>query len=75
MKFIYVKCLKVKTTCSLLISRGLYGFIEVNYKMSKLKEMQEDTTHLIEELFEGLTDKTEHFFESVAEGFEKFFLN
>ena len=43
--------------------------------MSKLKEMQEDTTHLIEELFEGLTDKTGHFFESVAEGFEKFFLH
>ena len=43
--------------------------------MSKLKEMQADTTHLIEELFEVLTDKSEYFFESVAEGFEKFFLH
>ena len=47
----------------------------VNYKMSKLKEMQEDTSHHTEELFEDLATKVEHFFESMSEGFEKFFLN
>ena len=47
----------------------------VIYKMSKLKEIQEDTTLLIEELVEGSAKQTEHFFESVAEGFEKFFLH
>ena len=43
--------------------------------MSKLKEIQEDTNLLIEELVEGSANKIEHFFESVAEGFEKFFLH
>jgi len=50
-------------------------FLLVIYKMSKLKEIQEDTTLLIEELVEGSANKSEHFFESVAEGFEKFFLH
>ena len=50
-------------------------FLLVIYKMSKLKEMQEDTTLLIEELVEGSAKKIGHFVESVAEGFEKFFLH
>ena len=36
--------------------------------MSKLKEMQEDTSHHTEELFEDLATKVEHFFESMSEG-------
>ena len=40
--------------------------------MSKLKQMQEDTSHHIEELFEDLATKAEHFFKSMSEGFEKF---
>ena len=47
----------------------------VIYKMSKLKEIQGDTTTLIEELVEGSAKKIEHFFESMADGFEKFFLH
>ena len=43
--------------------------------MSKVKEIQEDTTLLIEELVKGSAKKIEHYIESVAEGFEKFFLN
>ena len=52
-----------------------YLFLLVIYKMSKLKEIQEDTTLLIEELVEGSANKIGPFFESVAEGFEKFFLH
>ena len=47
----------------------------VIYKMSTLKEIQEDTTLLIEELVEDSANNIGHFFESVAEGFEKFFLH
>ena len=52
-----------------------YLFLLVIYKMSKLKEIQEDTTLLIEELVEGSAKKIEHFFESMSDGFEKFFLH
>ena len=43
--------------------------------MSNLKEIQEDTNQLVEELVEGTVNKVENFFKSVSEGFEKFFLH
>ena len=43
--------------------------------MSNLKEIQEDTNQLVEELVEGTVNKVEDFFKSVSEGFEKFFLH
>ena len=43
--------------------------------MSNLKEIQEDTNQLVEELVEGSVNKIEDFFKSVSEGFEKFFLH
>ena len=63
-----------KRAAFLIILEGCL-FLLVIYKMSKLKEIQEDTTLLIEELVEGSAKKIEHFFESVADGFEKFFLH
>ena len=63
-----------KRAAILIILEGCL-FLLVIYKMSKLKEIQEDTTLLIEELVEGSAKKIEHFFESVADGFEKFFLH
>ena len=50
-------------------------FLLVIYNMSKLKEIQEDTSPLIEDLVEGSAKKIEHFFECAADGFEKFFLH
>ena len=50
-------------------------FLLLIYSMSNLKEIQEDTNQLIEELVEGTVNKVEDFFKSVAEGFEKFFLH
>ena len=43
--------------------------------MSNLKEIQEDTNQLVEELVEGSVNKVEDFFKSVSDGFEKFFLH
>ena len=43
--------------------------------MSNLKEIQDDTNQLVEELVEGTVNKLEDFFKSVSEGFEKFFLH
>ena len=43
--------------------------------MSNLKEIQEDTNQLVEELVEGSVNKIEDFFKSVSEGLEKFFLH
>ena len=50
-------------------------FLLLIYSMSNLKEIQEDTNQLIEELVEGTVNKVDDFFNSVAEGFEKFFLH
>ena len=43
--------------------------------MSNLKEIQETTNQLVEELVEGSVNKIEDFFKSVSEGFDKFFLH
>tara|TARA_B100001971_G_C18052740_1_gene463722 strand:+ start:493 stop:624 length:132 start_codon:yes stop_codon:yes gene_type:complete len=43
--------------------------------MSNLKEIQEDTNQLVEELVEGSVNKIEDFWKAVSEGFEKFFLH
>ena len=43
--------------------------------MSKLKDLEKETTLLIEELVEDSANKFEHFCYSIAEGFEKFFLH
>ena len=50
-------------------------FLLLIYGMSNLKEIQEDTNQLVEELVEGTVNKLEDFFKSVSEGFEKFFLH
>ena len=50
-------------------------FLLLIYSMSNLKEIQEDTNQLVEELVEGTVNKLEDFFLSVSEGFEKFFLH
>ena len=50
-------------------------FLLLIYSMSNLKEIQEDTNQLVEELVEGTVNKLDDFFKSVYEGFEKFFLH
>ena len=49
-------------------------FLLLIYGMSNLKEIQETTNQLVEELVEGSVNAIEYFFKSVFEGFEKFFL-
>ena len=50
-------------------------FLLLMYGMRKLKEIQEDTNLLVEELVEGSVNKIEDFLKSVANGFERFFLH
>ena len=50
-------------------------FLLLIYSMGNLKEIQEDTNQLVEELVEGAVNQLEDFFKSVSEGFEKFFLH